>query len=51
MSHYSFHSSKPDHWVSPRPHRDPTVRAMAYGRVRPMHEPRGVMALLERVFG
>ena len=47
MSQYSFHSSRPDHWVSPRPTRDPSIRALAYGRVRPMHEP----TWLERLFG
>ena len=51
MSQYSFRSSKPDHWVSPRPHTDPSLRALAYGPVRPMHEPRGILAWLERVFG
>jgi hypothetical protein len=46
MSQYSFRTSRPDAWTSPRPHSDPTVRAMAYGRVRPMHEPRWFERLL-----
>ncbi len=47
MSHYTFRSSRPDQWVSPRPGLDPAVRAMAYGPVRSMYEP----TWLERVFG
>ena len=39
MSHYSFRSSKPNHWVSPRRYSDPCLRALAYGPVRPMREP------------
>ena len=51
MSHYRFHSSRPDHWVSPRAYSDPSLRAMAYGRVRPMHEASGFSGWLERWFG
>ena len=47
MSQYRFSSSKPDHWVSPRPYSDPSIRAMAYGRVQPMYQP----SFLERLFG
>lgn len=47
MSQYRFSSSKPDHWVSPRPYSDPSIRAMAYGRVQPMNQP----SFLERLFG
>lgn len=47
MSQYRFSSSKPDQWVSPRPISDPCIRAMAYGRVQPMHEP----SWLDRLFG
>ncbi len=39
MSHYTFRSSRPDHWVSPRPWSDPSLRAQAYGRVQPMEQP------------
>lgn len=47
MSHYSFRSSRPDHWISPRPYRDADLRARAYGRVQPMEPP----GLAERVLG
>lgn len=47
MSSYTFRSSKPDHWVSPRPAINPALRAQAYGRIRPMHEP----SWHERIFG
>lgn len=47
MSHYTYRSSKPDPWTHPRPHTDASLRAMAYGPVRPMHEP----SWLERIFG
>jgi hypothetical protein len=39
MSSYSFRTSRPDHWSSPRPTSDPSLRAMAYGPVRSMNEP------------
>ena len=39
MSSYSFRSSKPDRWSSPRAYSDPSLRALAYGPVRPMQEP------------
>lgn len=47
MSSYSFRSSKPDQWVSPRPTCDPSLRALAYGPVRSMHEP----SWFERLLG
>ncbi|MEL7444970.1 MAG: hypothetical protein AAGK02_04065 [Pseudomonadota bacterium] len=47
MSSYNFHRSQPDRWSSPRPYSDPSIRAYAYGKVRPMHEP----SWLERLFG
>jgi len=47
MSHYTYRGSPPDRWSSPRPHSDPSLRALAYGKVRPMHEP----SWLERLFG
>ena len=47
MSHYSYRSSKPDAWSSPRPYTDASLRALAYGPIRPMHEP----TWLERLFG
>ena len=47
MTHNIYRSSKPDAWTSPRQQLDPAIRAMAYGRVRPMHEP----SWLERLLG
>ncbi|MEE4154599.1 MAG: hypothetical protein V2I27_10610 [Erythrobacter sp.] len=47
MNTRTFHSSRPDHWNSPRPVSDPCLRALAYGKVRPMEEP----SWLERLFG
>lgn len=46
MSSYSFRTSRPDHWTSPRAHRDPSLRALAYGPVRSMHEPNWFERLL-----
>ncbi len=47
MSAYTFRSSKPDHWTSPRPFRDPTLRLMHHGRVQPMEQHRsGLLARL-----
>lgn len=46
MSSYSFRSSKPDRWISPRPHSDPALRALAYGPVRSMDEPSWLAKLL-----
>lgn len=39
MSAYTFRSSQPDRWVSPRPYSDASLRAHTYGRVQPMHQP------------
>lgn len=41
-----FRSSRPDGWVCPRPHSDPTLRRMAYGPIQPMEKP----TLLQRIF-
>ena len=46
MSAYTFRSSRPDHWVSPRPTRDPARLAAIHGPLRPMHEQRGLLARL-----
>ncbi|MEO1729344.1 MAG: hypothetical protein AAFR64_01240 [Pseudomonadota bacterium] len=48
MTHYSITSSRPDQWTSPRPYTDPSMRALAYGPVRSMHEPRWWEKLLGR---
>ncbi|MFL0357659.1 hypothetical protein ACI5KX_14445 [Erythrobacter sp. GH1-10] len=47
MCQFRYNSSRPDSWVMPRQPLDPSVRALAYGRVRPMHEP----SWLERLMG
>ncbi|MEM6857477.1 MAG: hypothetical protein AAF559_06365 [Pseudomonadota bacterium] len=48
MTHYPIHRSRPDAWTSPRPNCDPSLRALAYGPVRPMHEPSWLDKLLGR---
>jgi hypothetical protein len=48
MSAYTFRSSRPDQWVSPRPTRDPARLAAIYGPLRPMHEEPSLVA---RLFG
>lgn len=47
MASLSFHSSRPDQWTMPRPHRDASLRFHKHGRIQPMHQP----SLLERLFG
>ncbi|WP_156443311.1 hypothetical protein [Erythrobacter sp. CCH5-A1] len=47
MSAYTFRSSRPDHWVSPRPTRDPARSRAIHGPLQPMQaEPRGLVRLL-----
>jgi len=36
MSNLSFRTSRPDTWILPRPHRDPSMRLMTYGPLVPM---------------
>jgi hypothetical protein len=48
MSQYTYRSSRADPWTSPRPYSDPCLRALTYGRVRPMHEPNWLEWLLGR---
>ena len=36
MSAYTYRSSRPDHWVSPRPTRDPARRRAIHGPLQPM---------------
>jgi hypothetical protein len=36
MSAYTFHSSRADHWVSPRPTRDPALGRVIHGPLQPM---------------
>ncbi|UIP07664.1 hypothetical protein LY632_04495 [Erythrobacter sp. SDW2] len=47
MSSYTFRSSRPDAWTSPRPFSDASTRYMAYGPVQPMQQP----GILARLFG
>jgi len=47
MSSLSYRSSRPDGWVSPRPHRDPSTRYMMHGPIQSMYQP----SWLERLFG
>jgi hypothetical protein len=46
MSAYTFRSSRPDQWVSPRPTRDPARLAAIHGPLQPMRQP----GLLSRLF-
>ncbi len=46
MSAYTFRSSRTDHWVSPRPTRDPARLAVIHGPLRPMQDEPGVLARL-----
>jgi hypothetical protein len=39
MASLSYRSSRPDRWVMPRPHHDPSLRYMIHGPIRPMEEP------------
>lgn len=47
MSYHHYRGSPPDAWSHPRPYSDPSLRALAYGKVRPMQEP----SWWERVLG
>ncbi len=52
MSAYTFRSSRPDQWVSPRPTRDPARLAAIHGPLRPMQdEPPLLTGLLARLLG
>lgn len=45
MSAYTFYSSRPDRWVSPRPKQDPARSRAIHGPLRPMQRP-GMLARL-----
>ena len=47
MSSFTYRSSRPDGWIQPRPHQDPTLRYMKHGRILPMEEP----GFFARLFG
>ncbi|MFN3990882.1 MAG: hypothetical protein ACK4IS_11550 [Erythrobacter sp.] len=51
MSAYTFRSSRPDHWVAPRPYSDASLRARTYGRVQPMEPPSLVERVIARLTG
>jgi hypothetical protein len=51
MSAYTFRSSRPDRWISPRPYSDASLRAATYGRVQPMEEPGFVERFIARLGG
>jgi hypothetical protein len=47
MTHLSFHSSKPDNWVLPRPHSNASLRYRKHGPIQPMKQP----GFFARLFG
>ena len=47
MTSFTYRSSRPDGWIQPRPHQDPTLRYMRHGRILPMEEP----GFFARLFG
>lgn len=47
MSSLSFHSSRPDRWVAPKPYSDSSLRYKTHGKIQPMEEP----GFLARLFG
>ena len=51
MSAYTFRSSRPDRWVSPRPYSDASLRAQTYGPVQPMEAPGLAERLIARLTG
>jgi hypothetical protein len=48
MSAYTFRSSRPDQWVSPRPTRDPARGRAIHGPLQPMQSSGSLIA---RLFG
>ncbi|WP_171033092.1 hypothetical protein [Qipengyuania marisflavi] len=47
MSSLSFHSSRPDRWVNPKPYSDASLRHQHHGKILPMEQP----GFLARLFG
>jgi hypothetical protein len=47
MASMRYRSSRPDVWVMPRPHQDPSLRYQTHGPIRPMEEP----GFFARLFG
>lgn len=46
MSAYTFHSSRPDHWVSPRPTRDRARLRAIHGPLQPLETKAGWLSRL-----
>ena len=46
-----YRSSKPDHWTSPRPHTDASLRLHHHGKIQPMEQPSLLMRLLAKIEG
>lgn len=44
-----YHSSRPDHWTSPRPVQDASARLRTHGPVQPMEQPGFFARLLGKV--
>ena len=47
MSNLNYRSSRPDAWIQPRAHRDPSQRFMTHGPILPMEQP----GFWQRLFG
>ena len=48
MSNLNYRSSRPNAWLQPRPHRDPSQRFMTHGPILPMEQPGFWQRLLSR---
>lgn len=46
MSAYTYRSSRPDKWVSPRPTRDPARLRATHGPLQPMQTQGGLLSRL-----
>lgn len=46
MSAYTYRSSRPDKWVSPRPTRDPARPRAIHGPLQPMQTQGGLLSRL-----
>ena len=47
MSSLSFHSSRADRWLQPKPYSDTSLRYRMHGKIQPMEEP----GFFARLFG
>ena len=48
MSNLNYRSSRPNGWLQPRPHRDPSQRFMTHGPILPMEQRSFWQRLLSR---